>query len=255
MDRLRRDHASGPPYPGRVLPKEQWTRTRAALGERGRKFDWDAVFGRRAPRAVDLGCGNGRYLIHSGLEHRDVDHLGIDLVPPAIRLASLRAGQRGLTNVKFAWGDATEFILERCEPSSLREVHLYHPQPYYDASKRERRQLSPQVLLAIWRALEPGGMFVFQTDNAAFARYARESAPSLFEWRELEGPWPDAPRGRTLREMQARSRGLHVVRAQGIRLELDAHEAERRASGMREPDFDADRPAFRKKRRAHRRGR
>jgi tRNA (guanine-N7-)-methyltransferase len=248
MSRLRRDHDAAPPYPGEVLARELWTRTRVGLGARGTPLDWAGTFGRDARRVVDLGCGNGRWLIHSALERRDVDHVGIDLVPPAIKLASLRAGQRGLTNLKFAWGDATEFILERALGESLDEVHLYHPQPYYDPAKKARRQLTPAVLLAIWRALRPGGIFVFQTDNSAFARYARKIAGALFEWRELATPWPDAPRGRTLREIQARARGLAIVRAEAIKLALDASEAERRVASLPEPDFDADRPAFAKRR-------
>src|SRR5262245_60814715 len=122
MSGLERERAFAAPFPGRVLPREQWTRTRVGLGERGRHFDWNAAFGRSARRVVDLGCGNGRYLIASGLERRDVDHLGLELVPPALRLGSLRAGQRGLTNVKFAWGDASEFVLERCDERSIDEI-------------------------------------------------------------------------------------------------------------------------------------
>ncbi|MCC6408901.1 MAG: methyltransferase domain-containing protein [Planctomycetes bacterium] len=252
---MRRDHEFAPPYPGEVLARELWTRTRVGLGERGTPFDWHAVFGRDARRVVDLGCGNGRWLIHSALARRDVDHVGIELVPPAVKMASLRAGQRGLTNLKIAWGDATEFILERAAAESLDEVHLYHPQPYYDPTKRARRQLTPAVLLAIWRALRPGGLFVFQTDNAAFARYARKIAPALFEWRELATPWPDAPKGRTLREIEARSRGLAIVRAEATKLALEPLEAERRASSQPEPDFDADRPAFARRKSARRGGR
>src|SRR5688572_27820486 len=105
-----RESTSGVPFPGRPLPREQWTRTRVGLGARGLAFDWAAAFGRVAPRVLDVGCGNGRFVVASALARRDVDHLGIDLVPPAIRLGSLRAGQRGLTNCKLAWGDASEFL-------------------------------------------------------------------------------------------------------------------------------------------------
>jgi tRNA (guanine-N7-)-methyltransferase len=238
------------PFPGRVLPREQWTRTRAQLGVRGTPFDWVAVFGREAPRVLDLGCGNGRYLLTSALARPQMDHLGVELVPPAVRLGTLRMGQRGLTNCKLAWGDATEFVCERCPPASVDELHLYHPQPYFEAQQRGRRQLSPAVLLAIHRALRPGGLFVFQTDNQAFARYARSAAPTLFEWSERKDPWPDAAEGRTEREITARSRGLAIVRAEARRLELDPAEAERRAAELPEPEFDADRPAFRRKRRA-----
>jgi tRNA (guanine-N7-)-methyltransferase len=175
----------------------------------------------------------------------DVDHLGIDLVPPSIKVASLRAGQRGLVNCKFAWGDASAFVLERATPASLNEVHLYHPQPHFDPARRARRQLSPAILLAIHRALRPGGLFVFQTDNAPFARWARAAVPALFSWEERREPWPDAPRGRTLREATARARGLAIVRAEARRLDLSPEEAAARAAALPEPDFDADRPAFR----------
>lgn len=241
---IDRDSGQSAPYPGEVLPREQWSRTRVSLGPRGQLFDWDTAFGRRAPRVLDLGCGNGRYVIHSGLLRPELDHLGVELVPPALRLGSLRAGQRGLTNVKFAWGDASEFICERTLARSLDEVHLYHPQPYYDRSKVDRRQLAPRTLLALWQALVPGGLFVFQTDNPAYWRYARENAGQLFEWREQRGPWPDAPEGRTLREMVARSQGLAIFRAELRRLELPEAEAQLRAAGMMEPHFDANKAGF-----------
>jgi tRNA (guanine-N7-)-methyltransferase len=249
--RSRRDsRGRAAPFPGRVLPREQWTRTRAQLGTRGAPFDWASVFGREAPRVLDLGCGNGRFLLASALARPHMDHLGVELVPPAVRLGTLRMGQRGLTNCKIAWGDATEFVCERCAPGSVDEIHLYHPQPYFEARQRARRQLTPSVLLAIHRALRPGGLFVFQTDNQAFARYARAIASALFEWRERKEPWPDAPEGRTEREVTARSRGLAIVRAEARAIDLEPEEAERRASALPEPGFDADRPAFQRKRSA-----
>jgi tRNA (guanine-N7-)-methyltransferase len=98
------------------------------------------------------------------------------------------------------------------------------------------------VLLAIHRALRPGGLLVFQTDNPAFARYARDVVPALFAWEERRGPWPDAPDGRTTREMLARSKGLAIVRAEARRLDLSDDEAARRAAALPEPRFDANRP-------------
>lgn len=237
-----RDTVHGVRFPGPVLARERWTRTRVALGGGGAPFDWAGTFGRAAPRVLDLGCGNGRYLVASALARPTHDHLGIDLVPPAIRLASLRAGQRGLTNVRFGWGDASAFVCGRVAPATLDEVHLYHPQPYRDAAHAARRQLTPAILLSIWRGLGPGGLFVFQTDNAAYQRYARRVVPELFEWAELEGPWPDAPEGRTLREIVARDQGLSILRAVAVRRDLDPAEAARRAAALPAPDFDAGPP-------------
>jgi tRNA (guanine-N7-)-methyltransferase len=239
-----RESTSGVPFPGVVLPREQWARTRVGLGERGKQFDWKAVFTREAPRVLDLGCGNGRFLIGSAIRRPERDHLGIELVPQAVKFASLRAGQRGLSHCKFAWGDATEFVVERCPRGSVAEVHLYHPQPYYEAEQRARRQLTPEVLLAIHRALVADGLFVFQTDNPAYAAYARNVVPALFSWREHPEPWPDAPAGRTLREITAQQLGLAIVRAECRRLDLDDAEAAERAEDLPEPSFDANKAGF-----------
>jgi tRNA (guanine-N7-)-methyltransferase len=217
-------------FPGRKLPRAEWTRTRTGL----RTFDWRAAFGRDGPRVVDLGCGNGRFLIASALARPDVLHLGIELVPQAVKFASLRAGQRGLANLKIAWGDASEF-LERCERRSIDEIHLYHPRPPEAGMRAGRRQLGPEVLLAIWRALRTAGLFVFQTDNARTADYARRAAGALFEWRERDGPWPDAPRGRTLREIVALARRMRIVRVEARPLDLPDEEAAARAAAMPEP--------------------
>lgn len=239
------DADGGPPFPGRKLSKEEWTRTRVGLGDPGVQFNWPAAFGRDGVcRILDLGCGNGRFIVTSALSRPDCDHLGIELVPPAIRLGSLRAGQRGLTNCKFAWGDATEFILERTTPASVDEVHLYHPQPYFDAGKAARRQLTPEVLRAIHRALRPGGFFIFQTDNPAYFEYASAVMPLLFLFEPLDGPWPDAPEGRTLREFVARSRGLAIFKAKCTPLPLDDPEVKRRVDSMPAPDFDANHGRF-----------
>jgi len=46
----------------------------------------------------------------------------------------------------------------------------------------------------------------------------------------------------------ARRKGLAIVRATAWRREMEAGEAERRAGELPEPEFDADRPAFRRRR-------
>ena len=60
-------------------------------------LDLSALFGRSAPLVVDLGCGNGRFLLGSAVWRPALDHLGIDILPVVIRYATRRANQRGLT--------------------------------------------------------------------------------------------------------------------------------------------------------------
>lgn len=237
----------GVPFPGEIVPPERQTRNRTRIPRHG-PFDWAGVFGREgAPRVVDLGCGNGRYLIASALARPTHDHLGVDLVPQAIQHAARRASERGLANVQFAWGDALDLLFQALDPRSVDEVHVYHPQPYYDRAKVGRRMLTPAFFGRVWTVLRPGGLLVLQTDNPAYWRYVRRVAPLLFDWREHQGPWPDAPEGRTRREILARAKGLCIRRGTGTPLALDPAEAERIWRRMPRPTFDANRPGFRRR--------
>ncbi|WP_425616024.1 hypothetical protein NA78x_005962 [Anatilimnocola sp. NA78] len=56
------DDDFGVPIPGRILPQEAWAKT-AIKKMPPPPIDWATMFGRTAPVVLDLGCGNGRFLI------------------------------------------------------------------------------------------------------------------------------------------------------------------------------------------------
>ncbi len=58
-----------------------------------------------------------------------------------------------------------------------------------------------------------------QTDNPDYWEYMTRVLPVFFAFREQDGPWPDAPEGRSRREILARSRGLRIFRGEGRRRE------------------------------------
>jgi tRNA (guanine-N7-)-methyltransferase len=226
----------GVPFPGRVLPGASWTKT--GLKDDGRPFDWQARFGRAAPRVVDLGCGNGRYLLGSAIARPTHDHLGIDLVQTAIDHAAHRANQRGLTNVRFVTADAVRWLFDRIDEAD--ELHVYHPQPYYEEADVAKRMLTAGFLERVWTVLRPGGLLVLQTDNKSYWTYLMKAVAKHFDPEVLPGPWPDAPRGRTRREIIARRKGLAVWRMTARRLDTP------RDVAIPPADFDANRPSYKK---------
>lgn len=211
------EYELGVPIPGRILPPSQWARTAVKRLPESGPLDWSAIFGRTAPIVLDLGCGNGRYTLLSALDRPDHDHFAIDVLPVVIRYATRRANQRGLHNVRFAVKDAETFLDRFAPTSSVAEIHLYHPQPYHDHRQSHRRLLTPHFLADVHRVLSPGGRFFVQTDNPDYWSYITHVIPALFDWEEHLDPWPDAPEGRTRREILARSRGLRIFRGEGRR--------------------------------------
>lgn len=230
------EHEFGVRIPGRVLPRKQWTR--CGYRDDGRPFPWP----REARRVVDLGCGNGRYLITSALDRPDHDHLGIDLVQRAVDFGAHRASMRGLPNVRFVVGDAVAWLFERFAPDSIDEIHVYHPQPYYEQADISKRMLTPEFLERIWSVLRRGGTLVLQTDNKAYWTYLLQAVRKHFDPKVVPGPWPDAPKGRTRREILARKKGLAIWRMTAARRDTP------RPIEVPRPDFDANRPAFKESR-------
>jgi tRNA (guanine-N7-)-methyltransferase len=223
----------GVPIPGRILPPDRWTRTALKrLPPRG-PLEFAAIFGRRAPLVLDLGCGNGRSTILSALARPDHDHLGVDTLPVVIRYATRRANQRGLSNVRFAVKDAQTLLRDYMPDASAVEIDIYHPQPYHDARVGRHRLLSPRFLLELHRVLRPAGTLILQTDNPDYWHEIEGLVPVFFELDEQVGPWPDAPQGRTRREIVARQRGLKIHRATARRRDdIIAAEALARATRL-----------------------
>jgi tRNA (guanine-N7-)-methyltransferase len=207
----------GVPIPGRVLPTSEWARTALKRLPPSGPLDWRALFGRDAPVVLDLGCGNGRYTLLSASSRPDFDHMAIDLLPMVVRYATKRANQRGLHNARFAVRDAETFLASYVPPASIAEVHLYHPQPYADQRLAHHRMVRPLFLANVHRALLPAGLFVIQTDNPEYWSYMSRVVPAFFTFHEHPDPWPDAPAGRSRREILARSRGLRIFRGWGHR--------------------------------------
>ena len=235
------EHEFGVPIPGRILSPESWAKTALKKVPEG-LLDWDALFGRRAPIVIDIGCGNGRSTIGRAITKPECDHLGIDILPVVIRYATRRGNQRGLHNIRFAVIGGRELLAEHVAAGSVAEIHIYHPQPFYDPAQIHRRLITPEFLTLVHRALVPRGKLFLQTDHPGYWAYMKSVVPCFFELHELTGPWPDTPRGRTRREIIAGRHGLPIFRGEAIRRDdVSIADALQLANSLPPPTFNADR--------------
>jgi len=211
------EYEMGIPIPGKILEPTDWAKTAIKKLPPLGVLDFEAIFGRKAPIVLDLGCGNGRFVLSSALRRREMDHLGLDILPMVIRYATRRGNQRGLHNTRFAVCGAYGFLEHYVAPESITEIHIYHPQPYHSPHDRKLRLLTPDFLGLVHRVLIPGGHFFLQTDNFAYWTHLQDTVPKIFDWIERIEPWDDNgvvdPYGRSRREAIAIEKGLPIFRS------------------------------------------
>ncbi len=141
---------------------EQWSRF--GMDYHGRLRDFDAVFGRTAPRVLEIGFGNGEALRFAGAHDRVRDLIGIEVHAPGVgRLLNALAADAA-DNVRLYHHDAVEVLTHEVADGSLDEVRIYFPDPWHKKRHNKRRLLQPAFADLLVRKLAPDGRLHLATD-------------------------------------------------------------------------------------------
>jgi len=231
----------GVPIAGEILDPTKWTQTALKKLPTDSFLNLELTFSRTAPLIIDVGCGNGRFILGSSVWRESFDHLAADILPVVIRYATRRGNQRGLNNLRFIVTDGLNLVEKLLPKNSVTELHCYHPQPYHLPEKSLERLITPRFLAAVHRILVPDGQIFLQTDSKAYWDYMKSILSHFFEFKERIGCWPDSPRGRTRREILAIKRELSIYRGYGVRLnQLTEDELQKLESDLPMPLFQTE---------------
>lgn len=173
------------------------------------QLDLDAVFGRRAPRVLEIGFGNGDALLAAAAARPDQDFIGVEVHRPGAGSLMRRAAQSDIDNLRVSTHDAIEVLQQQIADASLSSVLLFFPDPWPKKRHHKRRIVQPEFVALVANKLVDGGMFHMATDWEPYAEWMREvmSASPAFEGGVTERP---ATRPRTRFEHRGERLG-HAV--------------------------------------------
>ena len=137
------------------------------------RLDLSALFGRNAPRVLDIGFGDGEALATSAANYPSLDYLGIEVHEPGIGHLLLLLEKAALANVRVIARDATEVVPASLPDASFAAVNLFFPDPWPKKRHHKRRIVQPVFVAEIARVLEPGGLLHVATDWADYAEHTR----------------------------------------------------------------------------------
>jgi len=138
-------------------------------------LDLDRLFGRVAPRVLEIGFGMGDATAAMAAADPDRDYLAVEVHTPGIGNLLALVGEHGLTNVRVAHGDAMELV-RRLAWGSLDAIHVFFPDPWPKARHHKRRLIQPGNVRLLRQVLRVGGVLHCATD---WPHYAEQMAATL----------------------------------------------------------------------------
>lgn len=147
------------------------------------------IFGSGRPLEVDLGCGDGKFLLEMAEHHSDRDFLGVERLLGRVRKVCKKSKKRKLANLKVLRLESRYVVEWLLAPASVTRLHLLCPDPWPKARHHRRRLIQEDFLKAVVRVLEPGGEFLFKTDHDEYFEWAEEKVAEFKRLERLE--WPD----------------------------------------------------------------
>lgn len=132
-------------------------------------LDLDAVFGRSAPRILEIGCGMGETTVAIAAAHPQQDYIGIEVHTPGVGSLLKQIDELGLTNVRVIQHDAVAVLETMIAPASLDGMHIFFPDPWPKKRQQKRRLIQPAFIALAASRLKPGGYLHAATDWQEYA--------------------------------------------------------------------------------------
>ena len=170
------------------------------------------IFPRAQPVEVELGSGDGSFLVEYAAQHPEHNFIGVERLLGRIRKMErkgLRSGLRNLLGVRIESSYFLEYLLP---PNSATALHVYFPDPWPKRKHRRHRLINERFPTLAQQALVPGGMVYLRTDDQNYFEQMMEVFASRPQFRPMPTP-EELVQLRTDFEKDFEAQGINTLRA------------------------------------------
>jgi len=167
-------------------------------------IDFARVFGRAAPRILEIGCGMGETTARIAQAMPGVDFVGIEVHAPGVGSLLKQIEESALSNLRLIQHDAVEVVATMIPPSSLAGVHVFFPDPWPKKRHHKRRLLQRTFVHELALRLAPGGYLHVATDWEDYAQQILDTLTAEPLLENVAAGFAPRPAYRPLTKFEAR---------------------------------------------------
>lgn len=173
-----------------------------------KRLDLDQIFGRSAPRFLEIGFGMGETTALIAKANPKNDYLAVEVHTPGVGSLLKQIGELGLTNIRIIQHDVVEVLHHALPPECLDGVHIFFPDPWPKARHHKRRLIQPEFISLLCRHLKPGGYVHAATDWEDYAEQILEVLSGEPQLINTDADYATRPEYRPLTKFE--QRGLRL---------------------------------------------
>ncbi|MCW5605269.1 MAG: tRNA (guanosine(46)-N7)-methyltransferase TrmB [Burkholderiales bacterium] len=131
--------------------------------------DLTALFGRSAPKILEIGFGMGETTAEIAVAHPENDYLGIEVHTPGVGSLLRQIAELELSNLRIIQHDAVEALEHMIVPEVLDGVHVFFPDPWPKKRHHKRRLIQAPFVRLLASRMKPGAYLHVATDWQDYA--------------------------------------------------------------------------------------
>ncbi len=126
------------------------------------------VFGNNKDSALEIGFGDGLFLIDTAKNDTDWNFIGIEIKVKRFTKAVKKAEQERLDNLKLLLMDVRIAIEEVFCPNTFSKVYINFPDPWPKERHKKHRIINTQFLSNLSRIIKPKGIIEIASDHEEY---------------------------------------------------------------------------------------
>ncbi len=130
---------------------------------------WHERFGRSGHLFVEIGFGNGEFLLNLATQRPEANFVGMEISQPSLRKTQRKIRSRSLENALIVHGRADQTLWTLFAPDSISGVYINFPDPWPKAGHESRRLIDEHFLSLLASRMRPQATLDIATDVPAYA--------------------------------------------------------------------------------------
>ncbi|GMQ79064.1 MAG: tRNA (guanosine(46)-N7)-methyltransferase TrmB [Anaerolineae bacterium] len=136
--------------------------------------NWHEIFDRDGPLLLEIGFGNGQFLVNLASRQPEAGVIGVEISSPSIKKALNLIEESGIDNVRIIRAQGHLALWTLFEVGLIQGVYINFPDPWPKAKHHKRRLINHKFLHLLATRMARGAFIDIATDHRDYALWITE---------------------------------------------------------------------------------